>query len=162
MERAASASVQRTSTKGSNPHRAAVLLWYRKILRAAFDVDWKTDADAGYVLDEARRLFRRNAHITDVALIERKLEEAETRYGLAVHYRIPYPRMYHHAQGSKPGSGVAYTPYLDSAYDGDEANPKFDMQPGARNSRQAAAVDGSGLGHLDFDNRDEEFGREKR
>ncbi|ESL08485.1 hypothetical protein TRSC58_03812 [Trypanosoma rangeli SC58] len=100
-----------------NPYRGAVLAWYRKFLKASFSVPWETDEDALYVLEEARRLFRRNADITDLETIERKLREAEMRYEIGLHYRIPYPRAFHKTQGSLQDSGVAYAADLDSMYD---------------------------------------------
>jgi hypothetical protein len=42
-----------------------------------------------------RTLFRQNRHVSDIAELEKKLFEAETRLALGVHYRIPYPRAYY-------------------------------------------------------------------
>ncbi|KEG08767.1 LYR motif containing protein 1 [Trypanosoma grayi] len=100
-----------------NPYRSEVLSWYRRFLKVAFTVPWETDEDALYVMEEARRLFRQNANITDVESIRRKLREAEMRYEIGVHYRIPYPRPFHKTQGSLQESGVAYAADLDSMYD---------------------------------------------
>jgi hypothetical protein len=150
------------STLAVNPYRSEVLRWYRKLLQSAFLVEWKTDDDAEYVLNETRRLFRRNQHLRDLDTIARKLEEAETRYGLGVHYKIPYPRMFHHAQGAVTGSGVAYATYLDSHYDGEEANPKFNMSPGGHNSPPATATAGTGKGYLEFDGADDGFDMSRR
>ena len=152
-----------TITLATNPHRAAVMGWYRKILRSAFTVDWNTDEDAAYVLNETRRLFRRNKDIKDIDAIERKLVEAETRYELALHYRIPYPRMFHHAIGSSIGSGVAYSSYLDSAYDGEHENPTLGkMGPGVSNSTTASSFGGTGQGYLDLDGDADGFDRSRR
>lgn len=100
-----------------NPRRTQVLSWYRKMLKAAFEVPWKTDTDALYVLEETRKLFRINKDVADTARIDTKLQEAEFRYELAVHYKIPYPRMYHKTMGNQPDSLGAYSVYLDSHYD---------------------------------------------
>ena len=101
-----------------NPYRSEVLSMYHKIIRAAFTHNWNSDEDAIYVLHEARRLFRQNQSITDPEKIERKLREAEMRHGLAIHYSIPYPRMYHKMAGSNNlFTGAAYSPYMDSLYD---------------------------------------------
>ncbi|KAH9577399.1 Complex 1 LYR protein [Trypanosoma melophagium] len=100
-----------------NPYRSEVISWYRKFLKVAFSVPWETDDDALYVLEETRRLFQQNKNITDVNVIQRKLREAEMRYEIGVHYRIPYPRPYHKMQGALQESGVAYAAELDSMYD---------------------------------------------
>ncbi|KAG5468407.1 hypothetical protein LSCM1_02387 [Leishmania martiniquensis] len=100
-----------------SPYRAQVLSWYRRCLRAAFNVPWSSDEDALYVLEETRRLFRQNRGIRDAERIERKLREAEMRYEMAIHYNIPYPRPFNKMQGSMQESGVPYAAYLDSAYD---------------------------------------------
>ncbi|EPY27860.1 hypothetical protein STCU_00468 [Strigomonas culicis] len=100
-----------------NPFRSDVLRWYRKCLRAAFSVPWETDGDALYVLEETRRLFNANRHISDVAAISRKVREVEMRYELALHYRIPYPRPVNKPSGAMPESASPYAAYLDSSYD---------------------------------------------
>ncbi|KAG5468000.1 hypothetical protein LSCM4_01087 [Leishmania orientalis] len=100
-----------------NPYRAQVLSWYRRCLRAAFNVPWSSDEDAVYVLEETRRLFRQNRGIREMERIERKLREVEMRYEMAIHYNIPYPRPFNKMQGSMQESGVPYAAYLDSAYD---------------------------------------------
>lgn len=106
-----------------NPHRRLVLSWYHKICRSAFTFPWNSDDDALYVISEARRLFRQNMWITDINVIQRKIDEAEMRYGIAVHYKIPYPRPSHKVQGSGQESSVAYHPAFDSLYD-NEVSPR--------------------------------------
>lgn len=86
-----------------------------------------------YVLSEARKLFRQNQHITELEVIRRKIEEAEMRHTIAVHYLIPYPRPSHKAQGSTQESGIAMQPELDSLFDSDH-NPRIG------NPRSASAV----------------------
>jgi len=55
----------------------------------------------------------KNKNITDKDLIEEKLFEAEARYGLAIHYKNPYPRL---AQWDNPKK-IVKIPYLSSYYD---------------------------------------------
>ncbi|CAI2731601.1 unnamed protein product [Schistosoma spindalis] len=43
--------------------------------------------------EEARNLFRQNAHITDEIEIENHIREAEARIELTLHYGTPYPRL---------------------------------------------------------------------
>eukprot|EP01006_Ploeotia_vitrea_P008168 TRINITY_DN19276_c0_g1_i1.p1 TRINITY_DN19276_c0_g1~~TRINITY_DN19276_c0_g1_i1.p1 ORF type:complete len:201 (-),score=0.89 TRINITY_DN19276_c0_g1_i1:87-689(-) len=45
-----------------------------------------------YIRTEARRWFKLHRHIIDPVRIQAKLDEAEARYQLAMHYRIPDPR----------------------------------------------------------------------
>jgi hypothetical protein len=133
-----------------NPYRSEVLAMYHKIIRAAFLHNWNTDEDAMYVLHEARRLFRQNQHIQDVETIGRKVREAEMRHGLAVHYSIPYPRMYHKVAGSNNVyGGSIYAPYMDSLYD-TPANPQVErctegapvaLMPGETGSKEIAPDD---------------------
>ena len=78
---------------------------------------WTSDGDALYVLEETRKLFRQNQNLRELSRIQTKLEEAEMRYGLAVHYKIPYPRMFHKTHGNTPDSLGSYATYLDSHYD---------------------------------------------
>ncbi|KAG8343523.1 putative Complex 1 protein (LYR family) [Trypanosoma vivax] len=126
-----------------NPYRAKVLSWYRRFLKAAFTVHWETDEDALYVIKETRRLFRQNALITDELAIERKLREAEMRYELALHYRIPYPRPVHKVQGALQESGIAYAADLDSMYD-HPVSPRIGrVQEGSVNYGVMGGIDNS-------------------
>jgi hypothetical protein len=61
--------------------RARALSLYRRIIQAGNHWQGSTE-DANYIVREARRLFRKNMHLTDEATIERKLFEAEVRHGL--------------------------------------------------------------------------------
>jgi len=67
---------------------------YRKILRSARNFPWKSEGDRVAVLGEARQLFQENRGLSDPAAIKNKLFEAETRLELALHYKIPFPRLY--------------------------------------------------------------------
>lgn len=125
----------------ANPYRAEVLLWYRRCLRAAFTVPWASNQDALYVLDESRRLFHQNSNITDAAVIERKLREVEMRYGLAMHYKIPYPRLYHKVQGSTQESAICYSAYLDSSYDHLPSPHTGHIQQGSTNCGMVGSTD---------------------
>ncbi|TGZ61869.1 hypothetical protein CRM22_007749 [Opisthorchis felineus] len=49
--------------------------------------------EAEYIREEARTLFRQNAHLTDEQAILEHIREAESRMELAKHYGIPYPRL---------------------------------------------------------------------
>jgi hypothetical protein len=110
--------------QSTNPYRAEVLRWYHIIVKSAFTVAWKSDEDALYVVSEARRLFRQNQNITDLEVIRKKIDEAEMRYGIAVHYLIPYPRPSHKATGSTQSGGIVMRPELDSMFDSDY-NPRL-------------------------------------
>eukprot|EP01080_Neovahlkampfia_damariscottae_P005722 gene5722-9542_t len=97
-----------------NTSRVQALNWYRKIFRAG--KEWKgKPEDREYIFGEARKLFRQNMNIKDKESIERKLFEAETRYELAIHYKIPQPRSYNVPQGFKPSYDPNIIPsYMDS------------------------------------------------
>ncbi|TNN18492.1 Cytohesin-1 [Schistosoma japonicum] len=79
--------------------RSRVLSLYRRIFRIA--ETWKAQSglnddsfrESTYMKDEARTLFRQNAHITDQKEIENHIKEAETRIDLTLHYGTPYPRL---------------------------------------------------------------------
>nr|AAW26217.1 SJCHGC04934 protein [Schistosoma japonicum] len=79
--------------------RSRVLSLYRRIFRIA--QTWKAQSglnddsfrESTYMKDEARTLFRQNAHITDQKEIENHIKEAETRIDLTLHYGTPYPRL---------------------------------------------------------------------
>ena len=66
------------------------------------------------MLQEVRRLYRRNQHLTDVPTIQRKIDEAEMRYGIALHYGTPHPRPLHKLQGAMQDCFPPYAPHLDS------------------------------------------------
>ena len=76
--------------------RSEILGLYRKILRHS--QTWeardsrKTQEEREYIREEAMTLFRRNRSIAP-EVVPHKLFEAETRMELALHYRIPYPRL---------------------------------------------------------------------
>ena len=130
-----------------NPYRSQVLSWYRKCLKAAFEIEWTSDGDALYVLEETRKLFRQNENILDHDRIARKLEEVEQRYGLAIHYKIPYPRMFHKTAGTVPNSLGAYASYLDSHYDYNNC----EIHPGQSHNREdtgAPCLGGDGGGGM--------------
>lgn len=81
-----------------------------------------TVKERNYIVSEARRLFKKNKDITDPEIIKAKIFEAEARYGLAMHYNIPYPRLYnvvHGAHGNRT-AGIDLTclpAYMHSYYD---------------------------------------------
>mmetsp|Transcript_4090 Transcript_4090/g.6134 ORF Transcript_4090/g.6134 Transcript_4090/m.6134 type:complete len:141 (-) Transcript_4090:3-425(-) len=86
--------------------KSRVLSLYRDILRKG--ETWKakesnqTLEEREYIKNEASRLFRQNRTLTDQKEIEKKLEEGNVRLQLAVHYNIPYPRLYHLAPNQTP------------------------------------------------------------
>jgi hypothetical protein len=53
-----------------------------------------------YIYEESCTHFRRNQHLTDPADISKKLVEGETRYQIAWHYKIPYPRLHNLPTGT--------------------------------------------------------------
>ncbi|CAH8534489.1 unnamed protein product [Schistosoma turkestanicum] len=79
--------------------RSRILALYRRIFRIART--WQANSglpedsarEADYMKEEARILFRQNAHVTDVKEIENYIKEAETRIELTLHYGTPYPRL---------------------------------------------------------------------
>ncbi|CAH8596607.1 unnamed protein product [Schistosoma bovis] len=79
--------------------RPRVLSLYRQIFRIARI--WQANSgsvedssrQADYIKEEARTLFRQNAHITDEIEIENHIKEAEARIELTLHYGTPYPRL---------------------------------------------------------------------
>jgi len=80
--------------------RTQAMYWFRKILREA--KTWPKPEEAQYMRDEAKRLYRKNKNVSDKEELEAKLFEVEARYELAVHYKIPYPRLYYLQKGSVP------------------------------------------------------------
>lgn len=75
--------------------RSRVLSLYRQILRTARD--WRSaannaEAEKQYIREEARRLFKANKHLTDAKQVQLKIDEAEARLQIGLHYCNPYPR----------------------------------------------------------------------
>lgn len=114
-----------------NPLRKEVLHWYKKILTAAFNFEWEDDSHALYILTEARALFRQNMHLRNIQQISKKVEEAEKRYGLAMHYRTPFLRNCHFAAGGLRWNRGVYMPEMDSQYGRDGVKFGRDVEPGS-------------------------------
>eukprot|EP01090_Pellita_catalonica_P017193 TRINITY_DN5130_c0_g2_i1.p1 TRINITY_DN5130_c0_g2~~TRINITY_DN5130_c0_g2_i1.p1 ORF type:complete len:169 (+),score=15.22 TRINITY_DN5130_c0_g2_i1:558-1064(+) len=79
--------------------RRAVLGRYRQILRlaskwAATEPEY-TEREKKFIRREARMLFVANKTLQDPEVISLKMEEAEQRMELAIHYNNPYPRVTH-------------------------------------------------------------------
>ncbi|KAJ7295691.1 hypothetical protein O6H91_07G015800 [Diphasiastrum complanatum] len=79
--------------------RARALGLYRSLLRSART--WPgPPSEKTYILEESRLLFRKYQHLSDPTEINQKLFEGETRFEIAWHYKIPYPRLHNLATGS--------------------------------------------------------------
>jgi hypothetical protein len=92
--------------------RYRVLCIYRKIHKAG--ITWNNKEDRDYIINEARQLFRDNQQIEDPDTIEKKIEEAQARYDLAIHYKIPYPRACHTAPRMTEDVPVGLPQYIHS------------------------------------------------
>jgi hypothetical protein len=80
-------------------HRSHVLSLYRQILRIS--KTWEgPESERKYIREEAQRLFRRNMRIKNPEIIDKKIQEAEARIALALHYKNPYPRPYNIIKGN--------------------------------------------------------------
>ncbi|KAM5152917.1 LYR motif-containing protein 1 [Mantella aurantiaca] len=81
--------------------RQQVLGLYRKIFRIAGK--WKsmsaleedTIKEKQYIVEEARYLFHKNKHVTDIETIQQCIDECHARMEIGLHYGIPYPRPTH-------------------------------------------------------------------
>ena len=102
----------------SLPSRQKVLGLYRTILRGGKKWDnpnakskKQVKEESDYIIAEAKELFRKNKQLSDETIIQEKVTrintfknfshfsfqkifEAESRIGLASHYKIPYPRLF--------------------------------------------------------------------
>jgi len=97
-----------------------VLRLYRSILKVGHT--WIKPEERQYIKDEARSLFRMNKSLTSDEEIQRKIFEAESRLALAVHYKIPFPRLYNVAPGTTLKVRRTVAPkikpaYMDTIYD---------------------------------------------
>mmetsp|Transcript_33132 Transcript_33132/g.84113 ORF Transcript_33132/g.84113 Transcript_33132/m.84113 type:complete len:100 (-) Transcript_33132:4628-4927(-) len=81
----------------SSRTRAQALSLYRQVLRA-----WRSweggEQERDYILRTAREEFRAARHLSDPAQIEAALLAAQNRVSVALHYKIPYPRLQHAVQ----------------------------------------------------------------
>jgi len=80
----------------SLPLRTQVIRLYTRILRVGRN--WQaqdpneTKVERGYILDEAKFLFKKNKTLDNESDIRQSLVEAEARLTMAEHYGNPYPR----------------------------------------------------------------------
>ena len=80
----------------SLPLRTQVIRLYTRILRVGRN--WQaqdpneTKVERGYILDEAKFLFKKNKTLDNESDIRQHLVEAEARLTMAEHYGNPYPR----------------------------------------------------------------------
>jgi len=51
-----------------------------------------TDNERQYIIEEARRLFKKNKRVSEEQEITQHILEAEARLNIAIHYKNPYPR----------------------------------------------------------------------
>lgn len=84
------------TSMSSLPLRTQVIKLYTRILRVgrkwqAQDPN-ETKVERGYILDEAKFLFRKNKTLDSESDIRQSLVEAEARLTMAEHYGNPYPR----------------------------------------------------------------------
>src|SRR5690625_129045 len=71
---------------------------YRQILRTG--KNWKgSETEREYIFEEAHKLFRKNKNETNQKEIEALIFEGQTRMELAIHYKIPYPRLSNYLMG---------------------------------------------------------------
>ncbi|KAL5964245.1 LYR motif containing protein 1 [Taenia solium] len=86
--------------------RARVLELYRRCMRlsktwiSATHEASQTAKESAYIRQEARTLFRRNAHLSNPQEIEAHILEGVSRLELAQHYKNPYPRLSNLPQSS--------------------------------------------------------------
>ncbi|CAM6015896.1 unnamed protein product [Sphagnum compactum] len=79
--------------------RMRALSLYRALMRSVRTWPGPSN-EKQYIYEESHTLFRRNQHLTDPAAISQKLVEGETRYQIAWHYKIPYPRLHNLPTGT--------------------------------------------------------------
>ncbi len=100
--------VKNFTAAASGDQRLRVLSLYRRIMKMA--QNWtsasndirQTVEERDYIREEARTLFRKNAHLRDPKEIEAHILEGQSRLDLAMHYKNPYPRLSNLPQYSMP------------------------------------------------------------
>jgi len=99
------------------PLRGQVLRLYARIFRIARRWEAQdrneTKVERGYIVEEARTLFRENKELEDEQEIRLRMMEAEARLTMAEHYGNPYPRpvnlpktSYSKREGKKVGKAI--------------------------------------------------------
>ena len=78
--------------------RSQVLAQYRRIFREA--ARWENVGEREGIREEARSLFRKNRNLPEEDVKER-LDEADARIELALHYRIASPRLQYAQKGTE-------------------------------------------------------------
>jgi len=97
--------------------RGQVLRLYARIFRIARRWEAQdrneTKVERGYIVEEARTLFRENKQLRDEQEIRLRMMEAEARLTMAEHYGNPYPRpvnlpktSYSKREGKKVGKAI--------------------------------------------------------
>jgi len=100
-----------------SPLRGQVLRLYARIFRIARRWEAQdrneTKVERGYIVEEARTLFRENKELEDEQEIRLRMMEAEARLTMAEHYGNPYPRpvnlpktSYSKREGKKVGKAI--------------------------------------------------------
>eukprot|EP00245_Coleochaete_scutata_P003023 TRINITY_DN14315_c0_g1_i1.p1 TRINITY_DN14315_c0_g1~~TRINITY_DN14315_c0_g1_i1.p1 ORF type:complete len:124 (+),score=11.48 TRINITY_DN14315_c0_g1_i1:61-432(+) len=88
--------------------RARSLALYRKLMRSCRT--WPgPQEEKDWIRSEARSTFQRDRGLTDEDQINKQLFEGESRYDIAWHYKIPYPRLHNLPTGTVKGSRASKT-----------------------------------------------------
>eukprot|EP00698_Gefionella_okellyi_P007629 TRINITY_DN1864_c0_g1_i3.p1 TRINITY_DN1864_c0_g1~~TRINITY_DN1864_c0_g1_i3.p1 ORF type:complete len:110 (+),score=14.95 TRINITY_DN1864_c0_g1_i3:115-444(+) len=100
--------------------RRPALDLYRKILRESRGYPWKSDGDKSTVMAEVKALFHEGKQIKDPKLVADKLFEGQSRLDLALHYKIPYPRLHNVPTGAtlKKSKPIFNQPFTQSQQSG--------------------------------------------
>ncbi|KAL0984292.1 hypothetical protein UPYG_G00139550 [Umbra pygmaea] len=76
--------------------RNQVLSLYMRVFRIArgwqSTLPQDTESERGYIVQEARNLFRQNQQLTEPETIKKCIEECVARIEIGLHYKNPYPR----------------------------------------------------------------------
>jgi hypothetical protein len=101
------------SKSNTMENRVQILSLYKKILRLS--KTWKGPQEhKTFIRSEARELFGMNRNLVSPTDIAEKIEEAELRIQLALHYGIPQPRPYHLPSDSFVDSPPCIIPKYES------------------------------------------------
>jgi len=94
MQKLPSKFLRKPSAAPSSVQRAKVLQLYKRCMVIGTR-EWQGPAkEKKYIVAEAKRLFRMNQDLETAEEVDLRINEAEARIELALHYKIPYPRAY--------------------------------------------------------------------